>query len=71
MAFFDKKMVVYVSSKELLPENKTIYKKVVRDGAPFYWTGFVWIRDYQARKGEYDSAPIVSDPDYFGWHGTS
>lgn len=52
-----------VSSSYLLPDNKTGGNKVMISGDPYQWDRYQWIRDYQARPGEYDYAPICSDPE--------
>lgn len=52
-----------VTSTEMLPENKTGGQKVIINGDPFYWERYMWVKDCQARKGEYDAAPTCSDPE--------
>jgi hypothetical protein len=54
-----------VSVSQLLPENKSGGNKLVVENAPYYWERYMWVRDYQARPGEYDNAPRCSDPENF------
>ncbi len=54
-----------VLTADLLPENKSGSNKVVVDGNPYCWDRDKWLRDYQARPGEYDGAPVCKDPRRF------
>lgn len=55
-----------ITAKELF-SNNCPYNKIKINGKP-YWkhSPGLWVYDGQARPGEYDSAPEVSDPENVG-----
>ncbi len=54
-----------VTASQMIPDNKTGGSRVLIYGSPFYWSSHLqgWLRDYHARSGEYDLAPICADPE--------
>ena len=55
-----------ITAKEMFSDDCP-YNKVKVNGRP-YWRkdSSLWVHDDQARSGEYDSAPEVSDPENVG-----
>jgi hypothetical protein len=51
-----------VTASQLFP-NTTGGNKVRISGEPYEFIGHAWAKDYQARQGEYNHAPDVSDPE--------